>query len=278
MSPQSTPQQAADYCKKGEKFEEEGELKIEVGTAAQAAGRAKGGDKNAERWKRARQILEGNGDMAELDDQIFVVHYNSCMAIRRRHMPPPEIMNWTETPNLWIYGKSGCGKSKKAFGENPGAYSKGCNKWWDGYTGQDVAIIDDFDKRHDVLIHHLKIWADRYGYIAEIKGGAEQIRPKVIIVTSNYSPEQIWTDVEGDIEPIRRKFKVINMSPMDGAFMTPPNSATVPTFVGPTQAIEGPTGTQPLTDEEEEEPEEADYTKAVTVYDLTGEKPWGSPD
>lgn len=276
MSKFSSPQAAADYCKKEGNFKEEGELKPIVGAAAQAEGRNRGGDKNAERWKRARAILEGNGDIADLDDQIYVVHYSSCMAIRRRHMPPPQIMNWTETPNLWIYGKSGCGKSRKAFTENPGAYSKMCNKWWDGYTGQKVAIIDDFDKRHDVLIHHLKIWADRYGYIAEIKGGAEQIRPEKIIITSNYAPEDIWSDVTGDLEPIRRKFRVINMSPMDGAFMeggTGSGSSTAATFNGPTppntQAPgEGPTGTQPLSDEED--PEEGHDADIVEIHDLTG--------
>ena len=41
----------------------------------------------------------------------------------------------------------------------------------DGYQSQKVVIMEDVDKETvKFLHHHLKIWADRWGFIGETKG------------------------------------------------------------------------------------------------------------
>jgi len=82
--------------------------------------------------------------------------------------------------------------------------------WWDGYQDEEHVILDDFDTGN--LGHHLKIWADRYSFLAEVKGGTLHIRPKTIVITSNYSPEDPKFEWDSQMtDAIKRRFKIIKM-------------------------------------------------------------------
>ena len=165
------------------------------------------GNMEKERWANFISLAEQDR-LEEIDPKDRVKHYRAAEYFRSEGAKKRRLED-TEERMEWYYGPSGTGKSRKARSENPAAYLKMCNKWWDGYADEDCVIIEDFDKRHDVLAHHLKIWGDRYDFLAEHKGGAKRIRPKKIIVTSNYHPKDIWVQV-ADLEPILRRFKCVH--------------------------------------------------------------------
>jgi len=165
------------------------------------------GNMEKERWANFISLAEQDR-LEEIDPKDRVKHYRAAEYFRSEGAKKRRLED-TEERMEWYYGPSGTGKSRKARSENPAAYLKMCNKWWDGYADEDCVIIEDFDKKHDVLAHHMKIWGDRYDFLAEHKGGAKRIRPKKIIVTSNYHPKDIWTQVS-DLEPILRRFKCVH--------------------------------------------------------------------
>lgn len=194
------PDQAADYCKKDGDYFEDGTCPL--------APQQKGA-KEKRRWDEIRIAAE-EGRIEDIPDDI---RFNSPKLIEyhyRRAQKKIKLAD-TDAQHLWYYGAAGTGKSRKAREDHPDAYLKMCNKWWDDYDSHATVLIEDFDKNHSVLCHHLKIWGDRYPFPAEIKGGKIDIRPGLIIVTSNYHPSDIWSE-DQDLSPILRRFKCVKFN------------------------------------------------------------------
>lgn len=186
-----------EYCKKDGDWEEWGSPPM---TNAEVAA------DNKVKWATALQASK-EGRFDDIDACIQITQCRNLEYIRNRELLKNKLED-TEHRMLWFWGPSGTGKSRTAREKYPDAYLKACNKWWDGFVDHNVVIIEDFDKVHSVLAHHLKLWGDRYPFLAEKKGTAVKIRPKMIIVTSNYSPEDIWGNAP-DLDPILRRFRKV---------------------------------------------------------------------
>lgn len=158
------------------------------------------------RYKRAWESAK-EGRFDDIPEDIKIRHYNTLKKIRSDHQPAPTTIN--ELDFYWFWGPSGSGKSKKARDENPGAYIKMLNKWWEGYQGEDTVIIEEWcPDMEDKMAHLIKTWADHYPFRAEIKGSSVMIRPKKIIVTSNWSIDQCFVRQQ-NYQPMRRRFKEV---------------------------------------------------------------------
>lgn len=190
------PEQNREYCSKQGDFCESGIIPMS---------QKRKGELGKAYWDDVRKKAK-LGQFEEIDSAVYLRYHRSIHAIAKDHAPMPA--DAEDTTGVWYYGPSGTGKSRTARERYPGLFLKTCNKWWDGYNGEPYVLIEDFDKKHgESLCYFLKIWADRYAFPAEIKGGKINLRPQKIIVTSNYHPSEIWTD-EKDLQPILRRFVI----------------------------------------------------------------------
>jgi len=186
------------YCKKEGDFTERGDCPLS---------QTQKGECNIERYKRAREAAQ-EGREADIPADIYIRHYCTIKKIKAEHQALPAPL--TVTDNEWVWGPPGTGKTTKAMTDHPLAYLKDpSNKWFDGYDGQDVVIVDDFDKYHVAQTHLLKRLCHEQPLQVELKGGSTTIRPKKVIVTSNSSPDDLWE--EPDLSAIKRRFKITHV-------------------------------------------------------------------
>ena len=114
-------------------------------------------------WAAAKEKAKA-GLIDEVPADVYIKYYGTLKRIAMDHMTKPSDLN--DVSGIWIYGPPGTGKSHyaRAHYSNGGLYLKPQNKWWDGFQGEPNVWLDDFDFKG--LGHYLKIWADKYCFIA----------------------------------------------------------------------------------------------------------------
>lgn len=106
---------------------------------------------------------------------------------------------------VWYWGPTGTGKTRKVFDLHPQAevFRPVSYKWWEGYDGHKVVLLDDFRKDF-CKFHELLTLLDIYPYRVETKGGSRQIQADTFYITSAFGPADLY-DGREDIEQLLRR-------------------------------------------------------------------------
>lgn len=147
------------------------------------------------------QELDLAGADANCPREMIKFHKGAEAFIRRhraRQVP------WTrEVKTVVITGPPGSGKTHLAYSLYPGAYVKDpSTKWWDGYDGEEVVILDDF--KGAIQLELLLGWMEGYRKSAEVKGGTCVPAHRLFVVTSSLRPESWYPNPVATAEVLRR--------------------------------------------------------------------------
>jgi len=134
------------------------------------------------------------GNFKQIPSEFQIKFYGNLKKIERDYMKINTIGDWTR--GVWLSGAPGTGKTWIIRTGFPDVYPKSPNKWWCGYTNQKVIVIEDVDKTNfEFLVSNLKIWADKYGFIGEVKSGSVLPVYTKLFITSNYTLEELFDDL-----------------------------------------------------------------------------------
>lgn len=223
-----TSQQASKYCQKDGNFVEWGECPDTPANAGGAAEKARWDDiaeaaADCNSWDEFFDWCEDNLGAKEVvaKGKMLENYFN-----QKQRRKCKNVIQDLECE--WIMGPPGTGKSHTAREENPEIYVKApTGKWFDGYNNEPVILIDDLDHNSARdIVGLIKQLSDKYAVIVEVKGGSMKIRPRKIIVTSNYSISHLFPEPTACAAITRRftvrKLAVVYKPPSPVAAVTDP--------------------------------------------------------
>ena len=201
----ASPQEAADYCKKGGKFVEYGELP-EQGKRNDLVG-----IKN--------RINEG----VKVDDIIqenpMAYHQYGRTLNRLEDLRLRNLYRTWMTTGVWYWGTTGVGKSHLAFeGFTPETHYVYPNDggWWDGYSGQEIVIFNDY--RGELTYSYLLQLLDKWPVTVKRRGREPvPFLAKKVIFTSSMAPEEVYHGVIAkgdDLAQLNRRLEVVKVMPV----------------------------------------------------------------
>lgn len=164
---------ASAYCMKEGDYQEWGTISPGQGTRTDL--------------EEIRSLISKGASDKEIADQYFsqwIYHRKSFQEYRLLSSEPRDF----ETITHVYWGKTGTGKTRFVLDQimDSSYWMPGDYHWFDGYTGQDIVILDDY--RGEYKLQLLLKLLDRYPMSVPIKGGFTNWRPRKVYITSNIHP------------------------------------------------------------------------------------------
>ena len=158
------------------------------------------------RKEKAELLLNGDLEKLFMEGTLGPVEIIRAYKIRSIFETNRKPTGYKKKLVMWFKGPTGEGKTRTAvkiaeeYFKNDYWISNDSLRWFDGYHGQKLAIIDDFRKAMLTDWSFLLRLLDGYNLIVQTKGGFTKWNPETIIITSPATPEEAfsWTNNEGE--------------------------------------------------------------------------------
>jgi hypothetical protein len=189
--------QASDYCKKDGDFEEFGSFH-----------RVRSNQGRRTDLDDIRTKIQEGAEEKEIADEFFSKWVVYRRSFDRYRSLLQEKRNF-KTKVYVYWGDTGTGKTRRVFESEPDLWIAPDNQlnWFDGYSGQEAVLFDDFTGAKNAKFGFLLQLLDRYPLSVPIKGGFTNWRPRRCYITSNLAPDEWFFGVSnGQIAALRRRF------------------------------------------------------------------------
>jgi len=154
--------------------------------------------------------LARSGNLDKIREEfpkMYVIHLTKWKSISSDEQCKEVFLN---RKCLWIYGKSGIGKSRWVSKNFPEAYRKNAEEThFERYRNEKVVVIEDIMPSHRKdWLYNMLMCSDIYAFMPKVRYGSVCLKHEILIVTSNYKIEEVFPfdDSRGGVSPWQRRF------------------------------------------------------------------------
>lgn len=221
LKPANKPLSAIDYCRKGSQshteWEQDGTSGKNYGIGADVFERGSFSQgKRTDLDEVYNRVKEG-----ESVDNIAWENpdaYGRCFKVLEKleDIKMRKTFRTTMTEGIWIYGKTGTGKSEFVYNnfDLTQSYSYPYdNGWWDGYKQQSCVIIDEF--RGQIPFNEILRMVDKHPNYCVRRRCREPMpfTSKKVIITSSMNPQEVFNKLSKNdsLSQLYRRFSIYEM-------------------------------------------------------------------